>query len=282
MRDYTSLVKNMKKQIIFSVAAVALLVSACAAPANVVYFQDSSDKEIHNDVEVESIRLRPADKISIIVNCTGVELMQQFNLPYVSRYVGASTEGYSSGNMGISGYIVDAEGNIDYPVIGKIHVAGLTRAEVAEKIKNELQTQALVRDPVVTVDYLNLYVSLMGEVARPGRYAVTRDAVTVLDAIALAGDLTIFGRRDNIRVIREENGIQKTYLLDLRSMEELVKSPAYYVCQNDLIYVEPNGMRTRQSTVNGNTVMSTSFWISIASLAATLVSTITVVAMRLQ
>ena len=96
----------------------------------------------------------------------------------------------------------------------------------------------------------------------------------------LAGDLTILGRRDNIRVIREEGGVQKTYLIDLRSMENLVQSPAYYICQNDLIYVEPNEMRTRQSTVNGNTVLSTSFWISIASLAATIVSTITVVAMR--
>ena len=175
---------------------------------------------------------------------------------------------------------MDGDVDIDFPVIGKIPVAGLTRAEVADKIKNELMAQDLVRDPVVTVDYLNLYVSLMGEVARPGRYAIVRDEVTILDALALAGDLTILGRRDNIRVIREEGGVQKTYLIDLRSMENLVQSPAYYICQNDLIYVEPNEMRTRQSTVNGNTVLSTSFWISIASLAATIVSTITVVAMR--
>lgn len=259
---------------------VAALASACSAPTNVVYFQDSTDKEIRNDVQVESIRLRPSDKISIIVHCNGVELMNQFNLPYVSRYVGSTNENVGLTNQGISGYIVDAAGNIDFPVIGKIQVAGLTRAEVADKIKNELQAQDLVRDPVVTVDYMNLYVSLMGEVARPGRYALTRDAMTVLDAISLAGDLTIFGRRDNIRVIREEGGVQKTYLLDLRSMEGLVQSPAFYICQNDIIYVEPNDMRTRQSTVNGNTVLSTSFWISIASLAATIVSTVTVVAMR--
>lgn len=270
----------MKNHLYPALLAAVLAVAACSAPTNIVYFQDSTDKEIKNDVQVESIRLRPADKISIIVNCNGVELMNQFNLPYVSRYVGSQTEGISHSNTGVSGYIIDEEGNIDFPVIGKIQVAGLTRAEVADKIKNELMSQDLVRDPVVTVDYLNLYVSLMGEVARPGRYAIARDAVTVLDALAMAGDLTIFGRRDNIRLIREENGVQKTYLVDLRSMEDLVKSPAYYVCQNDLIYVEPNAMRTRQSTVNGNTVMSTSFWISIASLAATIVSTVTVVAMR--
>ncbi|MBR5042267.1 MAG: polysaccharide export protein [Bacteroidales bacterium] len=270
----------MKKRLILAISMVAALASACSAPTNVVYFQDSTDKEIRNDVQVESIRLRPSDKISIIVHCNGVELMNQFNLPYVSRYVGSTNENVGLTNQGISGYIVDAAGNIDFPVIGKIQVAGLTRAEVADKIKNELQAQDLVRDPVVTVDYMNLYVSLMGEVARPGRYALTRDAMTVLDAISLAGDLTIFGRRDNIRVIREEGGVQKTYLLDLRSMEGLVQSPAFYICQNDIIYVEPNDMRTRQSTVNGNTVLSTSFWISIASLAATIVSTVTVVAMR--
>lgn len=271
---------NMRKQKILISAALVLMVSACSTPANVVYFQDSTDKEIRNDVVVESVRLRPADKVSIIVNCADVVLMQQFNLPYVSRYVGSTSEGQASYNTGVSGYIVDADGNIDFPVVGKVHLAGLTRAEAAEKIKNELQSQNLIRDPVVTVDYLNLYVSLMGEVARPGRYPITRDAITILDALSLAGDLTIFGRRDNIRVIREEGGVQKTYLLDLCSMEELVKSPAYYICQNDLIYVEPNAMRTRQSTVNGNTVMSTSFWISIASLAASLVSTITLVALR--
>ena len=270
----------MKKHLIIAISAAAAILSACSAPTNVVYFQDSSDKEIRNDVAVEPIRLRPADKISIVVNCNGVELMQQFNLPYVSRYVGSTIEGATNYNTGVSGYIVDDDGNIDFPVIGKIPVAGLTRAEVADKIKNELMAQDLVRDPVVTVDYLNLYVSLMGEVARPGRYAIVRDEVTILDALALAGDLTILGRRDNIRVIREEGGVQKTYLIDLRSMENLVQSPAYYICQNDLIYVEPNEMRTRQSTVNGNTVLSTSFWISIASLAATIVSTITVVAMR--
>ncbi|MBO6170456.1 MAG: polysaccharide export protein [Bacteroidales bacterium] len=270
----------MRKQKILISAALVLMVSACSTPANVVYFQDSTDKEIRNDVVVESVRLRPADKVSIIVNCADVVLMQQFNLPYVSRYVGSTSEGQASYNTGVSGYIVDADGNIDFPVVGKVHLAGLTRAEAAEKIKNELQSQNLIRDPVVTVDYLNLYVSLMGEVARPGRYPITRDAITILDALSLAGDLTIFGRRDNIRVIREEGGVQKTYLLDLCSMEELVKSPAYYICQNDLIYVEPNAMRTRQSTVNGNTVMSTSFWISIASLAASLVSTITLVALR--
>ena len=106
----------MRKSVKLLLSAVALAVSACAAPTNIVYFQDSTDKEIHNDVQVESIRLRPADKVSIIVNCTGIELMHQFNLPYVSRYVGATTETASLTNTGVSGYIVDAAGDIDFPV----------------------------------------------------------------------------------------------------------------------------------------------------------------------
>lgn len=272
----------MNKISIVFASLAALLLASCAAPTNVVYFQDSQDREISNDVETTQIHLRPEDKITIIVNCQGIELMNQFNMPYVSRYVGATGEGTTLANTGVSGYTVDAEGNIDFPVIGKVHVAGLTRAEVAAKIKNELQAQDLVRDPVVTVDYMNLFFSVMGEIAKPGRYAITRDRVTILDAIAMAGDLTILGRRDNIMVLREINGVQKTYLVDLRSAADVANSPVYYINQNDVIYVSPNVMRTRQSTVNGNNVVSTSFWISIASLAATLVSTITVVAMNMQ
>ena len=272
----------MKNKLFAALTVAAAVLSSCSTPKNVIYFQDTTDKEISTNVQPVQIRLRPEDKISIIVNCPTVELMNQFNLPYVTRYIGSQTETYNATNTGLSGYIIDSDGNIDFPVLGKLHVAGLTRPEVASLVKEELRRRNLVKDPVVTVDYMNLYVSIMGEVARPGRYAISRDHFTVLDALAMAGDLTINGRRENIRIIREERGVQKTYLLDLRSAEDLSKSPAFYLCQNDIIYVEPNAMRTRQSTVNGNTVVSSSFWISIASLAATIVSTVTVVAMRLQ
>ena len=277
----------MNKTLLATLVVTAALAAGCAAPQNIVYFQDTADRELATDVQPSQIRFRPEDEISIIVNCPSAELMAQFNLPYVTRRLGqtgsSSLSTTANGNgTGICGYTVDADGDIDFPVIGKIHIGGLTRSEVAALIKKELQSRDLVRDPVVTVEFMNLTISVMGEVARPGRYSISRDHVTVLDALAQAGDLTITGRRDNIRVIRDEGGVQKTYLVDLRSAQELTKSPAYYLSQNDVIYVEPNEMRTRQSTVNGNTVMSASFWISIASLAATLTSTITVVALRLQ
>ena len=277
----------MNKHLLATLVVTAALAAGCAAPQNIVYFQDTADRELATDVQPSQIRFRPEDEISIIVNCPSAELMAQFNLPYVTRRLGqtgsSSLSTTANGNgTGICGYTVDANGDIDFPVIGKIHIGGLTRSEVAALIKKELQSRDLVRDPVVTVEFMNLTISVMGEVARPGRYSISRDHVTVLDALAQAGDLTITGRRDNIRVIRDEGGVQKTYLVDLRSAQELTKSPAYYLSQNDVIYVEPNEMRTRQSTVNGNTVMSASFWISIASLAATLTSTVTVVALRLQ
>ena len=277
----------MNKTLLATLVVAAGLLAGCASPQNIVYFQDTADREISTDVQPSQIRFRPEDEISIIVNCPSAELMAQFNLPYVTRRLGQSgssslsTTGSGTGS-GICGYTINADGDIDFPVVGRIHIAGLTRTEVASLIKKELQSRDLVKDPVVTVEFMNLTISVMGEVARPGRYSIARDHVTILDALAQAGDLTIMGRRDNIRVIREEKGVQKTYLLDLRSAEGLTKSPAYYLNQNDIIYVEPNEMRTRQSTVNGNTVMSASFWISIASLAATLTSTVTVVALRLK
>lgn len=270
----------MKSKILSTLALAVVLLASCSAPKNVIYFQDTTDKEISTDVQPLQIRLRPEDKISIIINCPSHELMNQFNLPYITRYVGSQTENYAGGQTGLSGYIINSEGDIDFPVVGRLHIAGLTRSEVAELIKIELQSRDLVKNPVVTVDYMNLYVSIMGEVARPGRYAIARDHFTILDAISMAGDLTIDGRRDNIRVIREEYGIQKTYLLDMRSAANIASSPAYYLCQNDIIYVEPTPKKARMSTAAGNTLLTPSFWVSIASLAATIVNTITVVALR--
>lgn len=271
----------MKARIFVFLTAAAALLASCAAPKDVIYFQDTTDKEIATDIQPVQIRLRPEDKISIIINCPSVELMNQFNLPYVTRYVGSQTENYGSSQTGLSGYIIDSDGNIDFPVLGKVRVAGLTRPEIASLIKSELQNANLVKDPVVTVDYMNLYVSIMGEVARPGRYAISRDHFTILDALSMAGDLTIDGRRDNIRVIREERGVQKTYLIDMRSASDIAKSPAYYLCQNDIVYVEPTTKKARMSTAAGNTLLTPSFWVSLASLAATIVNTVTVVALRL-
>jgi polysaccharide export outer membrane protein len=154
--------------------------------------------------------------------------------------------------------------------LGKIHVAGKSRSEIAAFIKDALITGNYVKDPVVTVEFMNLTISVLGEVNNPGRFNIDRDQMTLLDAISMAGDLTIYGKRDKVMVLREENGAQRVYGIDLCSASQMYASPAYNLQQNDVIYVEPNTVRARQSTVNGNNVRSTSFWISLASLLTTI------------
>ena len=222
-----------------------LAFNSCSSSKEVVYFQDLRPGESEIKLpEVQPITVRPEDKISIIVNSRDQELTNLFNLPYVTKRLGQPTlkSGISGGNtdQGVSGYTVDAEGNIDFPVLGKVHVEGMQRGEIAETIKNELVNKNLVKDPVVTVEFMNLSVSVMGEVNNPGRFSIDRDRITILDALSLAGDLTIYGNRSKVLVLREENGVQRTYGIDLTSGEYVYTSPAYYLQQNDLVYVEPN------------------------------------------
>lgn len=145
----------------------------------------------------------------------------------------------------------------------------MTREEIAAHIKSELISQNLIKDPVVTVEFMNLTVSVLGEVANPGRYSIDKDYITLLEALSMAGDMTIFGKRDKVLVLREVEGQQRVYGVDLRSAEQLYNSPVYYLQQDDVVYVEPNSMRARQSTVNGNNVLSATFWMSLVSLITT-------------
>ena len=200
-----------------------------------------------------------------MVNSKDPELAQMFNLPMVSYQIANSNTGYAGGQNRVLGYLVDKEGNIDFPQLGVIKVQGMTRAELTKYIKSQLIEKGLVKDPIVTIQFLNFKVSVLGEVNRPGTFEITSDRITLLDALSLAGDLTIYGQRENIKVVREENGERVVVSLDLRN-KDLLSSPYYYLQQNDVVYVEPNATKARQSTVNGNNVRSTSFWISLASL----------------
>lgn len=248
---------------------------ACSTPARITYFQDLRPGESEQQVVAATeIKVRPGDKLSIIVNSRDPQLTQLFNLPYVTQQIGrgstSTSSSSSAASQGISGYTVDEEGRIDFPVLGKIEIVGKNREEIAAFIKEELLAKNLVKDPVVTVEYMNLCISVLGEVASPGRYSIDRDKVTLLDAISMAGDLTIYGKREKVLVLREENGVQRVYGVNLCSAEHLYTSPVYYLRQNDVVYVEPNNVRARQATVNGNNVRSTSFWISLASLLTTI------------
>ena len=244
--------------------------SSCGSSKQVVYFQDLKPGETEIKLpEVKAITVRPEDKISIIVNSRDPQLTDLFNLPFVSRQLGQTLRSgstYAGSNQGVSVYTVDIEGEIDFPVLGKLRVSGMKREEIAEYIKNELIKENLVKDPVVTVEFANLCISVLGEVNSPGRFSIDRDRLTILDALSMAGDLTIYGNRSKVMVLRQEGDVQRVYGLNLTSGEHIYSSPAYYLQQNDVVYVEPNEVKARQSTVNGNNVRSTSFWISLASL----------------
>ncbi len=262
---------NTRKFLVLVLASV--LLCACGAPKQIVYFQDVESELGEQTASQKDIRIRPNDKISIVVNSKDPMLVNLFNLPVANRMIG-STSSTGSISQGVSAYTIDKKGNIDFPVLGAIRIEGMTREEVAAHIKHELISKNLVKDPVVTVEFVNLTFSIMGEVASPGRYEINKDKVTILEAISMAGDLTIYGKRENILVMREENGVKQAYNINLCSAEQVYSSPAYYLQQNDVIYIEPNGTKARQSTVNGNNVRSASFWLSSASLLSTIVMVI--------
>ena len=152
---------------------------------------------------------------------------------------------------------------------------GLTRLEVADLIKYRLLAGKLLRDPTVTVEYANMYYYVMGEVGNPGKHEIEHDQITLLEALSEAGDLTIQGRRDNILVLRTVNGEQTPYRVDITQTEKLYGSPAFYLQQNDLIYVEPNTMRVNQSQLNANTLRTPGFWFSTTSFVLSLILLLT-------
>ena len=183
-------------------------------------------------------------------------------------------------SSGLANYTVTPAGTIDMPVLGEIKVSGMTRSELAGFIKGELMGRDLAKEPVVTVEFANMGVSIMGDVVRPGRYDINQDKINILEAISMAGDLTLQGKRENIAVLRETNGEVKTYRVDLTNYKELTQSPVYYLQQGDIIYVEPNDMRKRQTTTNGNNIYTTGFWISVASLLTSITTTVGVFVLR--
>ena len=244
-----------------------LILASCSTQKKVAYFQDLDNGESVRIATPQDIRLKVGDQFTIHVNSKDQELALPLNL--------TRTTNNSGNNETRLAYTVDERGYIDFPTLGEIHVEGKTRDEVAKHIKNIILEQKLVLDPVVIVGFYNQQVSVIGEVSKPGKYDINKDRFTVLDAISLAGDLTIQGKRENITVLREEYGVQKAYTLNLNDAATFHTSPAFYLQQNDIVYVEPNPTKASQSSTNGNTVRSVSFWMSLASLALTIVTFVT-------
>ena len=270
----------LKKLSILVAALTAALLWSCSTPTNIAYFQDSHDQQVLENQYVTPIRLKPMDQVSIIVNTRVPEVTTMFNMPYFTNRIGetqslttgVSNTNYSLSANNISGYTLDADGNIDFPILGKVNLAGKTREEAANHIKELIIASNQTKEAVVTVEFMNLGFSVIGEVTRPGRYKIDRDRFTLFDALSLAGDLTIDGQRENVTLIRHNGQNDEVFKLNLLDAQQIYSSPAFYVQQGDVIYVTPNDKRMRESTVNGNTLRSSSTWISMASLAASILA----------
>lgn len=270
----------MKKNLLYSLILLTLLLAtSCSAPKNVAYFQNATEiigMTLQNE---QPFRLRPKDKINIVVNSTDPMLVQQFNLLSTSSSMRAlgtnlspqtSVGNVSVGQSQILAYTVDEQGDIDFPVLGKIAVEGKTRQEVAAHIRSRLIERDLVKDPIVIVEYVNLGVVVLGEVNRPGRIDVMKDYFTILDAIAACGDLTINGERDNVMVYRSVDGEDQTYTINLCDRQDVLTSPAFYLQQNDVVYISPNNKRKREFRSTGNIFNQPAIYLSLASLLTTI------------
>ncbi|MCF0180666.1 MAG: polysaccharide biosynthesis/export family protein [Muribaculaceae bacterium] len=253
----------MKSLKLLTAAALALTLGACSTP-QLGYFQGVQSGQSFDVSKPVFATFQPGDKLSILVSSKDPSLAYVFNLPVVGNYR-PNTEDNPITNR-VSNYTIDQDGTIDFPVLGKIHIAGMTRREVADYIKNQLVTKELLKDPTITIEPIDLTYGVMGEVKSPGRYAFDHDKLTLLDALSRSGDLTIYGQRENVLVARTENGKQTYYRVDLTNADQLYASPVFYLRPNDIIYIEPNKRRAKESSEVGNTLAQPTLWVSVASL----------------
>lgn len=277
-------IKDLKK--IIAGLLLCIVMTGCKVPQKVAYFQDTDTNTIVDLAASKQITVKPGDRISIVVKSKDPAISDLFNLPVYSSRIGTGgsqisgdvkLRSYSGPNSEtLASYTVDSKGDIDFPVLGMLHIEGMTRAELSGYIKGELMGRDLVKDPTVIVDFLSTGVDVLGEVKNPGRYDINKDNITILEALSLAGDLNITGQRENVKVIRTENGKLHTYKIDLTDSKSVASSPVYYLQQGDVVYVEPTDMQKRATTVNGNNALSVGFWISVASLLTSVVTTLAV------
>lgn len=240
------------------VLLILLALASCKTRERIVYLQDVVQHEAIATQPVVTLKLSPGDKIGIMVTSAATpQLAMRYNLS-------AGNASSVSQNANNFRYTLDENGNVDLLGIGRVQIGGLTRSEAAAKIQSVFRN-GVMNDAVVTVAAYNQYVTVLGDVSRPGRYEVSRDNITLLELLGMAGDLNITARRDAIKVIRQEGNESKTYFVDLRS-KDIFNSPVYNLQQNDIVYVEPNRVRIGQSTNNDNSVRNITTWLSITSV----------------
>ena len=236
----------MKTRILLISILAIILATSCASRKDLVYFQDEPIGDGLLDSTPQQLIYKPDDMLNISVSAADNLAAQPFNLPVVTFSDDVNS---AQGNMRLQNYLIDYEGYIEFPVLGKIKMAGLTRTEATAMLKEKIKVYA--RDPIVNIRLANFTVTIIGEVNSPGTFTIQDERITLLEALGLANDLSIFGQRKNVLLIREVDGKKKFAKIDLTSINA-VNSPLYYLQQNDVIVVEPNNAKIRQSNYNPN------------------------------
>ena len=259
----------MKRLSLMALTAVTILMlCSCASTKKVAYFQNSDSINYDSSRYLYDARIMPKDVLTITVNTSDPEAAAPFNLAVPTSF--NQTSRYTYSQPVLQTYLVDNNGCIEYPVVGTVEVGGLTKSACEQLIHDKIKPYLSANEnPIVTVRMSSYSVSVLGEVTRPGSFQVSREKITILEALAQAGDLTIYGVRDRVKLIREDaTGKKEIHTLDLTDAN-IVNSPYYYLQQNDVVYVEPNKVKSQNSAVGQMTTLTfsaTSILISLASL----------------
>ena len=265
-----------KINLLFFVVFAALMFTSCESQKRVIYFQNYSagDSSALRKPDLYDAKIKPKDILSITIVTSEPEASKSFNLitPQVVDMSSLSNNAYLSQQPTIQTYLVDNSGFIDFPSLGRIKVTGLTRTELEAVLQEKLKPSFNHEKPIITIRITNYSVNVLGEVSRPGKYTTINDRMTILDAIAQAGDLTIYGRRDNIKILRENMDGSKKYIYVNLNDKNVVSSPGYFLEQNDVIYVEPNGPRSRASMVSAAETYRITIISTVLSVASILVN----------
>jgi len=256
------------KKYFFLLLVATVMLSSCGSVKNVAYLQNSDYIDFNHSEYLYDARIMPKDVLTITVNTVNPEAAEPYNLIVRSTLRTGSSIGTSGGSL--QTYLVGNDGTIEFPVLGTLQVGGLTKAQCEQMIHDKLRPYMnAAENPVVTVRMSNYKISVLGEVSHPGMFTVDNEKINILEALAKAGDLTIYGVRDKVKLIRENaKGKKEVYTLNLNDAN-IISSPYYYLQQNDIVYVEPNTVKARNSTIGTSTTLwftATSILISLTSL----------------
>ena len=261
-------------KIIIVLLACGICAASCVSQRKLSYLRDvteaSADSVNQTFTSQKENYITKGDLLSIFVNALDIQAVQAFNLPVANvQNLGARQVSAAVGGGSLQGYWVDPEGNIDFPVLGKLHVEGMTTTMLKDTLTQLISRS--VKDPIININFMNFFVTVLGEVKNPGRHAVNSQGLTIFDALGLAGDLTIYGKRNNVLVSREVDGKMEFARLNLND-QAIFASPYYHIRQNDVIYVEPNNARAMSSQ---NIPLYLSMITTLGSMATVIVSVYT-------